>query len=509
MSATFRSFVAFLFFSALAAPFALTIGLSRGLSHDEHQHVAAGALLARQGLLPYLDYPYFHTPYLTLAYGILFCASDHLLLTARLFSVTCATAVAGLLGTVIFHAWRARSFRSAALISCSSVLLFLTTELFTRHTGRAGNQEPALLLAFAAFIVHCHGFKKNRPWLFVASGLLLGLAIGTRITFAPIVAPFGLVLLLHLPSARKTRATCYFSSGLTLGLIGLLAFFVVAPEQTFFGNFEFAKTNVLYRFATGEPRTMTILKKLRFLCKEVIRPNWPLVAIFGATLFSATRHKLGRFPFEVRFLILLLPFLLVGSFAPSPLFEQYFYPFPPFLILSSVLALQIIPERTIPLQMFASICLLFSAVISLRHYQASFSGTKEGPTLLVHRQGQQIRALVGQGKVLTLAPIYPLEAGLLIYPSFATGPFAWRISPYIDQKKARRLRIISPSSLEPSLDAVPPDAIFVGFEKESEEPLISYAKKHAYRRVRLWNKTDLWQMVRDKGFEPVTPTVSR
>ena len=65
--------------------FALLFGaaMSKRLDHDEHQFVASGALLARQSLLPYRDFPYFHMPYLVGLYALFFRASDHLLLAAR------------------------------------------------------------------------------------------------------------------------------------------------------------------------------------------------------------------------------------------------------------------------------------------------------------------------------------------------------------------------------------------------------------------------------------------
>jgi hypothetical protein len=59
----------------LAAGAALLVGallllwglnMRRGLNHDEHQFVASGALLARNGLLPYRDFVYFHVPLLSL-----------------------------------------------------------------------------------------------------------------------------------------------------------------------------------------------------------------------------------------------------------------------------------------------------------------------------------------------------------------------------------------------------------------------------------------------------------
>jgi hypothetical protein len=45
-------------------------------------------------------------------------------------------------------------------------------------------------------------------------------------------------------------------------------------------------------------------------------------------------------------------------------------------------------------------------------------------TIKVHRAGCRLASRTGKGSVLTLAPIFPLEGGLRIYPELAAEPFA-------------------------------------------------------------------------------------
>src|SRR5262245_45862818 len=90
--------MAFLVVTALVFPIVAGLGMTKGLNHDEHQHVAAGALVAREGLIPYRDFPYFHTPYLPFAYAVLFRGTDHLLSAARILSAFCASAILGVIG---------------------------------------------------------------------------------------------------------------------------------------------------------------------------------------------------------------------------------------------------------------------------------------------------------------------------------------------------------------------------------------------------------------------------
>ena len=99
-----------------------------------------------------------------------------------------------------------------------------------------------------------------------------------------------------------------------------------------------------------------------------------------------------------------------------------------------------------------------------------------------------------QGKVLTLAPLFPLEGGLEVYTEFATGPFAWRRAHLIPEQMRRKLGIVSEAELAALLDAEPPAAVLAGYENRFglEEPLIEYAESSGYRAVELKHGGTLW-----------------
>src|SRR4029077_7754887 len=97
----------------------------RELNRDEEQFISAGALFARHGYLPYLDYPYFHVPNLDYIYVVLFTQSNHLLLTARAFNILCAWL------TLLLIFWlSARLFKNAPAARWS-VAILATVALFT------------------------------------------------------------------------------------------------------------------------------------------------------------------------------------------------------------------------------------------------------------------------------------------------------------------------------------------------------------------------------------------
>ncbi len=497
-----RSIRDFLLAAALALPFVLALSMNRGLNHDEHQHIAAGALVAREGLLPYRDFAHFHTPYLAFIYGLIFKMTDHLMLGARLLSVACVTASIGLVGAVTARLFRPRGTRTVWLATVGAVLLLVSAAVFSRTAGRAWNHEPALFLALAAFLAHLTGVRRaHGGWIF-AGAVLLGLAIGVRITYAPLLAPFGLALLflVKADARRKLALIGWSAAGFAVSLAGVAWLAWLAPEQAWFGNFEFAKVNITYRFATGEPRTMTLPTKARFLYKEIIRHDLGLFAAFVlplAGVITLSRRARRPLPVELLFLLFTLPFLLMGSFAPSPLFEQYFYPFVFFLVLGAAWSLALLPAGSRWFQVAAAIAgagVLLSVgrgAAAYRELTRLFSPSHWTP-IEMHADAARLRRVPAAGRILTLAPTQALEAGRPIYPEFVTGPFAWRISPFVEAGKAARLKIPTAATLGGLLAAHPPAAIFLGHEKNGEEQLEEHARQHGYRMVPPASDNELW-----------------
>jgi hypothetical protein len=486
----------------LVLPLCFSLSMDKGLSHDEHQHVAAGALFARESLLPYRDFPYFHTPHLVFAYGYLFGGGSHLLFKARAFSAVCGALTAGVHFATAWYALRRWSTAARWVGSLSALALLLCSPLFQKASGQAWNHDPAAFCALAsvALLLAASEMRRQLPVL-LASGCLLGLAAGFRITWAPIALPMLCVIAFARQYDRRRVVTLLtvFSAGALVGLAPLLWLVALAPEQALFNNFEFPKVNIEYRFATGEPRTMTFLKKLRYFWKEVMRPEFPLVAGLVICAIVAWRARLR--PADRLWLIAflaLVPFVLVGSFAPSPVFYQYFYAPLPFVILAGIFTVAAIWPSAPPLRSAASAllgCVAIATGLGVARYDSLedlFSPGEWAP-LEYHAAAQPLRDAVRPGRVLTLAPLDALEAGLGIYPAFSTGPFAWRVAPFVPAERRSRLRIVSREELETYLRDQPPTAILLGYEKKGEEALAAYAAAHGYQPqpfgeddVKLW-----------------------
>src|SRR6266481_3875545 len=197
--------------SALMLLVLCAIAMSRGLNVDEHQFVASGALLAREGFLPYRDYPFFHTPNLPLVYALLFRGADYLLLSARLLSVLCA-----FLGLILISRtmWRSLSGHSGTFrifITGSAAILLFSNPVVRYSCWRAWDD------------------RKSGRWYFTA-GLLLSLAIGTRLTFSPLGLAFaGISLILPAQIDIRTRMRNAFllATGGVIGASPMLWLFAI------------------------------------------------------------------------------------------------------------------------------------------------------------------------------------------------------------------------------------------------------------------------------------------
>jgi hypothetical protein len=509
-----------LFLGILAASFflgmfllLLVANLQKPLDHDEHQFVASGALLAGEGLLPYRDYAYFHTPNLAFVYGALFAVTADPLLVARIFSTVCGWLTLLLVSGVAFYLFRQQHILVRSLAAVGSALLLLTNPLFTYTSGKAWNHDLPVLLTLGAFLLLVRATRRDgdRASLFL-SGILIGLAAGTRLSFALVAIPFaGMIGLYPGPAGRKRSLALplWFSLGLLLALLPSLVLFALAPRQFLFGNLGYARYNTLYRQAAGFHEgdvsviAMSLAGKFQYLARYVVSAPGNLLLLFAWFLFALLlaaprlRHN-PPYGFEMALSLALFPFLLAGSLAPTPAFFQYFYVLVPFVLLGVLYGMASLQGQKgsgswVP-ALFALVVVLGGAY-GIKSYESidKLLVPEQWLTSAVHRTGLRIGEATGDGRVLTLAPILPLEGGLRIYSEFATGAFAWRVAPLMPASARGTAGIVSPADLDPFLDADPPAAILTGAEETLEEPFLRYAEEHGYQPLDLQDGTQLWR----------------
>jgi hypothetical protein len=497
-----------------AAVFLLVGGLlflsamDRDLNHDEHQFIAPGVLISREGLLPYRDFPMFHLPNLAFIYAGLDRLTHQPVWSAKVLNALASTAAVAL----IFLAGTTRrspvpfGARHYGYALAAGALL-LTDQLFTFTAGKTWNHEFPGFLLVAAILAHVRGVETGR-WSWAAvSGFCVGAAIGTRLTYAPVAMAFpGLLLLAPLPRRDRLIALAAWSGACLVALTPSIYFLCADHERFLFDNLQFPRLRLLDLADTRAHKTMNPLRKLRFLFKEVLAHSLPLTLAFIAASIEPVRRWLKRQNAEnYGFTVCagVLPLAVLGCFLPSRYQYQHYFVVAPLMALGMAYALR----GWQPARWYGPAAILGAVMFGLsplnfnsQKRSGGIPAYKPVPAMLDSGKWftTRLRAdyefvRVAKGSILTLAPIGVLEAGGRIYPEFATGPFAWRTAHLLAAEKRGRAGLIAPEDLEQFLRTRPPGGILTGVEDEElEKDFITYAQAHAFHAVPSGKRRTLW-----------------
>jgi hypothetical protein len=475
--------------------------MQKGLSHDEHMYVAGGDLLARGVGLPYRDYPYLQMPNLAFIYAGLFKLSGYLLLSARLFSTLSALGTLLLVFGTVCGWLRDASYLTRFIVAVGSVLLIINSPIFAYTSGQAWNHDVALLFCMGAFALYSHSARAGTlsRWA-LAVGLMVGLAVGTRLLFV-FVAPLflGAIALLPLrpPVKQRVRVITLFLGGVLLGLLPSLCLFLLAPGQFLYGNFVYHQANGAFWARIGYTRAMDPIGKLAYLWEVTTEPATLLLMIglllFAIALVITRVYHAGGDHREFYLVPMMVLALLAGAFVPAPTWYQYFFAPLPFVVLCAAYCAALLYKRlTWSLALFVALSLASFTFRPSFYPIENLFVPNTWATVKVHKVGEQILRHVAGGRVLTFAPIYPLEGGIAVYTDFATGPFTWRSITFLSDAERAASGLMSPHALDSLLATEPPGAILVGFEPDLEAPWIEFAQAHDYREVALGDGATLW-----------------
>ena len=303
-------------------------------------------MVAERGLHPYRDFPYFHMPNMVYLYAPFFLLTEYPLLAARLFVGLCGMGICLVLFQVARTLFWGRSQVNSLVLALSSMILLVHSQLFAVATSHIWNHTPPTLCALLAFLVHCRALRSCSREYFFLSGILLGMAIGIRLSFAPLVFPFLVTLFVFPPCDLRSKTL----AGLAFALGGLIAnapsiyFMLTCGPDFIFGNLSYATLNTLYRSQTNWAAAMTLAGKIRFF-KDVVFDNPADLLIVVVSVYSLALLGIGkareavRTRLEVPFLLLCLPFLFAGSLAPTPSWYVYFFAPMPFILMLALYSL--------------------------------------------------------------------------------------------------------------------------------------------------------------------------
>jgi len=490
----------------------LLIAVTSPLNHDEHQFMASAYLVATQGIQPYQDFPYFHMPNLVYLYALLLPLSAYPLLLARLFVGLCAVGIALLVYRLSSQALAGQAASTRLYGAAGLTLLLVNSPLLATATAHVWNHTPATLCALLAFFLLVRALQRGRGLLFGLSGCALGMAIGIRLSFAPLLLPFAIALL-WFAGLGKVRRGLLFAAGCAVANLPALYFLATHFTQFWFGNIGYAALNTLYRQETDFGGAMSLLDKLIYLVKGVyVQPGDLLIVV--VVLYLVLNGQLAQIRQAVRrdagfgLLLLSLPFLYLGALAPTPAWYQYFFAPLPFLLL--LVPYWLAQEQPGAKQHAAFRLLLVTALLSVL-----FGPFVQSPRALLalarpaawfpiqfHNNAQAIAQAVtttaptaAPAPLLTLAPLYAVESGLPIYPALATGPFAWRIGSLLPAAERQTQGMIAVEDLTALFQQRPPAAILVTNNPEdrtSEAPLQQLARQQGYAPQPLADDSTLW-----------------
>lgn len=339
---------------------------------------------------------------------------------------------------------------------------------------------------------------------------LVGVAAGARLSYVLPIAAF-LVSVPVVARSRRWWSLGLFGTGLACGLIPVAITFLLAPASFLFGTLGYARLNVVYRKDVGS--YMSLGQKLSYAGSLVAeRPTLLLVLLFVAIVALALRHNTER-RHQLLFITGVSLCCFMAALLPTPSFIQYFYQPVPFLVLAIFVGLASLQGQSGSREYRVTALLLAAALIGVTHWKtlATYGEVAltdamhpsrplrlpEPVTARVYRVAREIRTEGNKGKALTFAPIYPLEAGMKIYPQFSTGPFAYRAAYLLDRQKRQDFKLVSSTDLQDLLDGDPPSGILVGSEIEEDDAtieaaFIQYAKQHDYQPQVLGNRLTEW-----------------
>jgi hypothetical protein len=281
-----------------------------------------------------------------------------------------------------------------------------------------------------------------------------------------------------------------FGAGLAVGLAPLLPFFALAPRQFLYGNLHYnLALNPAYRDVLGHSVAMSLGGKVDYLVTEVLGlwRKLGLASRVRGVLACLVARSGRRYVFEQRFVLVLLPLLLLAAFSAHA------------VVVPVLLSTRAFPGRRVAfaiadlgsmrlrwLGQLAVVVLLAGSVLALRHYPKELRAENDErwPALALHEIGVRVAGLAA-GPVLTLAPIVPLEGKAPVYAELVTGPFAWRTSALVPVSDREALRLAGAEDLDriASRWSSICDTRRCGTHpaENLEDALVKYASDHGYR----------------------------
>lgn len=407
--------------AAVAAAQAVVFGplvAFRFLDGDEGVYAYASRL-ALHGHVPYRDFFYEQMPLLPYVYGAWIGVFGESWYAARSLSALAAAAT----GALLYLHVEGRLGRWPAL---AAIGFYALSGLVFGYFTIVKTFALASLFLFAAYVL----VEARRPrWL--VAGLLVGLAVDTRLVFAAAIPAFAVL-------AARRRGLPPFGGGLAAGLVPSAVFLALSPHAFVFDNLRYHGEKTSHGLI-GEPvqKLRTAANLIGFgSADHALGVQFALLLVASAAALWLLRS---------RFAAALAISLGVASFLPTPTYVQYFCVVVPYLVL---LAVELAPRWP------------RAALAGLVAYAAA------GAVALVHdvQTAPLLKPSIPSVERVSDAVeerTRPGETVLAGWPGYLFGTHAQAVSGYTNQfapvaaakispREARRVHVLS----EPALEAL-------------------------------------------------------
>lgn len=478
-------------------------GLALRLDHDEAQFIASGYMIANQDLHPILDFVYYHQPLYSYIYALIFqFSSGSLLLVARVF---CGLSVLFSLLLILNHllrkvkgsnytVWDKLVFPTGLLLSIG-----LTSGLLRGFT--AWNHAFPSFLLLASYLILLKSNRHFIPQKILLAGFLFALAVALRASLAPMVLPlFGGLFFYSIAFSQRLKLAAYFVLGCLIGSIPVFSFMLLDFDAFYFNIIQF-HTDFDEQYLFDQGRASELPERLALAWKYLMGTNnlyLILSIILISILFFVKRKKdsANEASFSIWFSISVFAMSVVSALTKNVTFHQYYY-LP--LMLIAILGVEMYPRLTRDSRRIVAfgtlafgIALLIDGSSSYKRMVRALENDASFFALQSAEEGSYIREQAGEGFILTLSPIFPLEGGNNIYPEFVTSPFAYRTRDYIPEEYRKLYSVVGEKDLDSFMKDKEPCAVYTGWESKHDMGLEDWAQRNGFEpKETLLGKT-LW-----------------
>jgi hypothetical protein len=326
LSASLEGARGYAFVVAVQALVFVPLAAFRYADDDEGAYVLASRLVL-DGQLPYVDFLHTQMPLLPYVYGGWLAVVGEGWYEARAL----AAAIAIGLGVLLYSTALRRFGPRLALLG---VGLYASSSLVFGWFSAVKTHGLATLLLFAAYVAVERDMQRRAAWL--AGGVLLGLAIDTRLVFAAAVPAFAWAAL-RGRSSRRGAALGPLAAGTAIGLLPSLVFLAVDAQRFVFDNLGYhdhrSSAGLVGDFGQKAELALNLIgvgTTDGAIGARAFGPQFLLLVLAATVAAVWLRQVQGRVPLSA--LVALL--LGVASFAPTPAYAQYFSVTVPFLVVT-------------------------------------------------------------------------------------------------------------------------------------------------------------------------------